>query len=378
MINKRLLIKNIISHNDEGTFFDKKQGITLTSTPGKAKFLKHICALSNSNPNNDSYIIIGVSDDNKILGVPPIDDSVIQNLVKSSLLHPPIVTYENIQFPEIEKYQTVGLLTIFGKKEKTSFSKNIWKISLGDSFYRYGSNSIHIDKNFYINEENETIVDSIKRYSTNNLKGLIDGVQEFQSFSNPKYYPEYIVFLDQFVLCWSAWRDNYGERKYYSEIDIQVINENKKIFISATQFADVIIEENYFKIIELVPLGYDKKYELYPLEETSINFHVNGTYSIEKTINFKHPIFPKEEIENLYSRTKALTKKYLEGVCPKDEMNFQEGIAQYYLVCYLNGIEDAKNDLYESREYLDGSAAEWQTECIRILEKYEKTIANNV
>lgn len=372
MINKRLLIKNIISHNDEGTFFDKKQSINLTSTPEKAKFIKHICALSNSNPNNDSYIIVGVSDENRILGVPSMDDSVIQNLVKSLLLNPPIVSYENIQFPETEKYQTVGLLTIFGKKDNTSFSKNIWKISQGDSYYRYGSNSILIDEKFYVNEKNETIVDSIKRYSTNNLKGLIDGVQDFQTLSNPKYYPEYLVFLDQFVLCWSAWRDSYGERKYYSEIDIQIINENKKIFISATQFADIIIEDNCFKIVELVPLGYDSNYELYPLEETSINFHVNGTYSIKKNIVFKPPIFPKEEIKNLYARTKGLTQKYLEGVYPKEEMNFQEGIAQYYLVCYLNGIESAKDDLYKSREYLDGSAAEWQTECMRILEKYEK------
>ena len=29
---------------------------------GKAKFLKHICALSNTNPENNSDIIIGVED----------------------------------------------------------------------------------------------------------------------------------------------------------------------------------------------------------------------------------------------------------------------------------------------------------------------------
>ena len=82
MINKRLLIKNLLSHNDENSFYDKKQKLSLSNKEGKAKFLKHICALSNSNPENNSYIVIGVSDErNEIIGVDFFDDSKIQNLV---------------------------------------------------------------------------------------------------------------------------------------------------------------------------------------------------------------------------------------------------------------------------------------------------------
>ena len=58
MINKRLLIKNLFAHNDESSFYDKKLKINIGSKEGKAKFLKHICALSNSNPNNNSYIVL--------------------------------------------------------------------------------------------------------------------------------------------------------------------------------------------------------------------------------------------------------------------------------------------------------------------------------
>jgi hypothetical protein len=373
MINKRLLIKNIISHNDEGTFYDKKRIISLSNDSEKAKLLKHICALSNSNPENDSYMIFGISDEeNSIVGVKPFDDSVIQNLVKSNLENPPIVTYENIQFPETENYQTVGLLTIFEKKEQSSFTKNIWKIKKGNSYYRHGSTSLIIDEKFYVNEKNKSIVESTKEYSINNLKGLIDGVQEFKSLTEPEYQPETIVYLNQFVLCWSAWRDKYGKRDYYTEIDIQLLNENKKIFISAVQYADIIINDKEFKIIELVPLGYDENFDLYPLEETSIKFLDNGTYSITTKIVFEFPNFPKEEIDKLYVRTKALTEKFKEGVFPKEERNFQEGIAEYYLLCYLNGIKEARTDLIESINYLDGSAAEWQRECQTILEKYEK------
>jgi hypothetical protein len=379
MLNKRLLIKNILSHNDEGTFFDKKRIISLSSDSEKAKLLKHICALSNSNPKNESYIIFGVLDeDNSIVGVPPFDDSVIQNLVKSNLENPPIVSYENIQFPETKNYQTLGLLTIFEKIEQSSFTKNIWKIKKGSTYYRYGSNSIIIDENFYLNKKNTSIVNSIKEYSINNLKGLINGVQEFKSLSDSAYNPENIVFLDQFVLCWSAWKDKYGERDYFSEIDIQLVNENKKILISAVQYTDIIITENEFKIIELVPLGYEDKFDLFPLEETSILFRENGTYSITTKTVFKFPAFPKEEIRILYQRTKSLTEKYKQGEFPREERNFQEGIAEYYLLCYLNGIETARTDLIESINYLDGSAAEWQNECLLILDKYEKTMPNNV
>ena len=81
MINKRLLIKNLLAHNDENSFYDKKRKIDISHKEGKAKFLKHICALSNSNPKNNSYIVIGVEDeDNNIVGVDFFDDSKIQNL----------------------------------------------------------------------------------------------------------------------------------------------------------------------------------------------------------------------------------------------------------------------------------------------------------
>ena len=46
MINKRLLIKNLLAHNDENSFYDKKRKIDISFKEGKAKFLKHICALS--------------------------------------------------------------------------------------------------------------------------------------------------------------------------------------------------------------------------------------------------------------------------------------------------------------------------------------------
>lgn len=113
MINKRLLIKNLLAHNDESSFYDKKRRIDLGSKEGKAKFLKHICALSNSNPKNNSYIVVGVEDEsNEITGVDFFDDSKLQNLVNAYLTNAPLIAYENVMFPHLPEDKVVGLVTI--------------------------------------------------------------------------------------------------------------------------------------------------------------------------------------------------------------------------------------------------------------------------
>jgi predicted HTH transcriptional regulator len=108
MINKRLLIKNLLAYNDECSFYDKKRQLNLHTREGKAKFLKHICALSNSNPANNSYIVVGVEDqDNEIVGDDFFDDSHIQNLVNAYLENPPKIQYENVPFPNLPKDKVV-------------------------------------------------------------------------------------------------------------------------------------------------------------------------------------------------------------------------------------------------------------------------------
>ena len=130
MINKRLLIKNLLAHNDECSFYDKKRQLNLHTKEGKAKFLKHICALSNSNPSNNSYIVVGVEDENnEITGDDFFDDSRIQNLVNAFLENPPKIQYENVPFPNLPKDKVVGL-TLFNGKIKDSLS--LTRIELDD------------------------------------------------------------------------------------------------------------------------------------------------------------------------------------------------------------------------------------------------------
>ena len=180
MINKRLLVKALLAHNNENSFYDKKLKITLDNKEGKAKFLKHICALSNSNPQNNSYIVIGVDDeDNNIVGVDFFDDSKIQNLINAYLTNPPIVQYENIPFPHLPDDKVVGLVTIRSIEKITSLRKNIWKYYGGSVFFRDGSMSMPKVFDIEIKDVNSKIVEAIENNAQNNIEHTLNGVFDF-------------------------------------------------------------------------------------------------------------------------------------------------------------------------------------------------------
>ncbi len=170
MINKRLLIKNLLAHNDESSFYDKKRQLNLHTREGKAKFLKHICALSNSNPSNNSYIVVGVEDhNNEIVGADFFDDSRIQNLVNAYLEHPPKIQYENIQFPNLSKDKVIGLVTIQPNKKVSFFKKSIHTIFAQSVFVRIGSNTQPTQLGFDRNSQNEATVVNIENHSRNSI-----------------------------------------------------------------------------------------------------------------------------------------------------------------------------------------------------------------
>lgn len=374
MLNKRILIKNLLSHNDENTFYDKKESLDLFSSMGKGKFLKHICALSNSNPINNSYLIIGIADEtNEIKGVEFVDDSMIQNLVTAYLTNPPLVKYENIYFPNLPKERVIGLLTISSVSNRTSVKKTIGKAFSGTCYYRKGSNSIPIDEGFALDPTNPITVSEIEKFSKVSLKELLDDIFDFYNMWDKEYAPQYIVFKDQFVVCWAGYRTDFGEKQILSEVDIRIVNEGTRIFYSAVQWVDVIITDSEFVITEYVNLGFDDNYKLYPFEKTSFCFGDNGQYIIKTEVIFEPPKFDKGEIQKLYGRAKELENKIKMGlpIGTGKDYSFAEGLANYFLICHFNGIKEAKNDLINSSNYLDGAASEWQSDCIRILEKFK-------
>lgn len=373
MINKRLLIKNLLAHNDENSFYDKKRKIDIGQKEGKAKFLKHVCALSNSNPKNNSFIVIGVEDaDNNIIGVDFFDDSKIQNLINAYLTNPPIVQYENVPFPHLPEHKVVGLVTIRPIDKLTSLRKNIWKYFGGTVFFRDGSISMPKVFESDIKDVNSKIVQSIENHSQNNIEYTLDGVFDFMK-NREDYNPLYKVFKEYFVVCWSGQKKEVKDEIFYSRVDIELINEQVRLFFSALDEVSIVIDNNSFKIVEYVKLGLQNSFKYYPLEETIINFGNNANYTIDSTLVFEPPQYDKKMLYHIYNANNALLEKLKRGISLNlIEVKELQNLPVKYLICYLNSFPEALDKLKAAKPFLKKFGADIYIrykEAVRVLRK---------
>ncbi|QNK77005.1 ATP-binding protein [Winogradskyella sp. PAMC22761] len=373
MINKRLLIKHLLAHNDENSFYDKKRKIDIGSKEGKGKFLKHICALSNSNPKNNSYIVIGVEDeDNKIIGVDFFDDSKIQNLINAYLTNPPIVQYENIPFPHLPENKVVGLVTIRAIDSITSLRKNIWKYYGGSVFFRDGSISMPKVFDLEIKDVNSNIVAAIENNAQNNIQLTLDGVFHFLN-KRQDFNPQYKVFKEYFVLCWSGAKKQVKNETFFSRVDIEMVNEHVLLFYSALDEVAISYTENSFKIVEYVRLGLHQSFKYYKLEEKIIYFNDNANYSIETNLIFEPPQFDKKVLHHIYNTNNTILKKLQKNrPLKRNEEEDLKDLAASYLICYFNGFENALLKLEIAKPYIknyDLKLYSAYKETIRILRK---------
>ncbi|MEM1002212.1 MAG: ATP-binding protein [Bacteroidota bacterium] len=373
MINKRLLIKNLLAHNDENSFYDKKRKIDIGFKEGKAKFLKHICALSNSNPKNNSYIVIGVEDeDNKIIGVDFFDDSKIQNLINAYLTNPPIVQYENISFPHLPDDKVVGLVTIRPMEKLTALRKNIWKYYGGAVFFRDGSMSMPKVFDIEIKDVNSRIVKAIENHAQNNIELTLNGVFDFMN-KRGDYQPAYLVFQEYFVLCWSGLKKQVKDEVFYSRVDIELINEQVRLFYSTLDEVSINYSNSSFEIIEYVRLGLNQSFKYYKLEHTIIRFTDSANYQIDSKLIFEPPQFDRKVLHHIYNANNALLKKLEKGLSlTASERLDLNNLAASYLICYLNDFPQAIEKLHHSKPYLKKMSNELYLsykETIRILRK---------
>jgi hypothetical protein len=354
MINKRLLIKNLLAQNDENSFYDKKRQLNLHTREGKAKFLKHICALSNSNPANNSYIVVGVEDlDNEIVGVDFFDDSHIQNLVNAYLEHPPKIQYENVPFPNLPKDKVIGLVTIKPKNNSSYFKKGIHTILVNSVFIRHGSNTMPTEEKIKKNFQNSETVIGIENNARNNIEYTLDGVFDFMNFRHKDMAPKYKVFKELFVICWAGIPKKVRDKIFLSRVDIELINEQVKLFYSAQDVVTITFDDHTFTITEYVSLGLNDKTSYYPLEKQTIYFYENGYYKIENEMLFQPPEFSRKMLYHIYNSNIALLAKLEKGLTlTTSEHKDLENIPSTFMICYLNGFEDAKEKLVHAKQLL--------------------------
>lgn len=354
MINKRLLIKNLLAHNDECSFYDKKRQLNLHTKEGKAKFLKHICALSNSNPSNNSYIVVGVEDENnEITGDDFFDDSRIQNLVNAFLENPPKIQYENVPFPNLPKDKVVGLVTIKPKSKTSYFKKSIHTILANATFVRRGSNTTPTEDKIPYSKLNLETVLSIENSSRNSISNTLDGVIDFVNNRHKDMPSKYKVFKELFVICWAGIPKKIRDKTFFTRVDIELVNEQIKLFYSAQDDVTIDFDENTFTITEYVPLGLNDKTSYYPLEQQKLSFFDNGYYKIETEMLFDPPQFNRKVLFHIYNSNLSLLKKMQKGIELSDrELQDLINLPSTLMICYLNGFEDAKQKLIEAKPLL--------------------------
>jgi hypothetical protein len=382
MINKRLLIKNLLAHNDESSFYDKKRQLNLHTKEGKAKFLKHICALTNSNPANNSYIVVGVEDhDNEITGADFYDDSRIQNLVNAFLENPPKIQYENVPFPILPKDKVIGLVTIKPKEGISYFRKGIYTIPAGATFMRRGSNSMPVESSAEMNYRNEQVVAEIENSSRNSIEHTLDGVLDFINNRHKDMSAKHKVFKELFVVCWAGHKKMVKHNTYYSRVDIELINEQVKLFYSALDEVSIKYDEDSFAITEYVSLGLNDKTSYYPLEEVIIRFEENGSYRIESNLLFDPPQYNRKMMYHIYNSNLALLDKLKKGIeLSEREQRDLENLPSTFMICHLNGFEDAKQKLADAKPYLKAYPKPTVylafKEAMRILRKMKYDVVN--
>ena len=345
MINKRLLVKKLLAHNDENSFYD------------------------------NSYIVVGVEDqDDKLIGVDFYDDSKIQNLVNSYLDHPPKIQYENIHFPGMQKHKVIALISIAAQPEITSLKRRIWKYERGLKFFRRGSNSMSTFGNLEIKYSNRDLVKAIEKSASNNLELTLNGVFDFINSHKDMHQPSYKVFQEQFVVCWAGKKKQVGEKVFYSRVDIELINEQVRLFYSSLDEVKIEFNRDTFLITEYVFLKLGEKFDYHPFEKTIIHFKANGRYKIVTEVLFDPPEFDKEVLFHEFNHCNTLLDKLIKGsFLTQYDLNEIKKLPTNYLICVLNEIPRAQEKLLKAKPFLkaldDKTAYIKYKEAVRVIRK---------
>ncbi len=184
--------------------------------------------------------------------------------------------------------------------------------------------------------------------------------------------PKYNVFKELFVICWAGIPKKVKDKTYLSRVDIELINEQIKLFYSALDEVVIEFDEHSFTITEFVPLGLNDKTSYYPLEQQVIRFYDNGYYKIESNMLFEPPEFNRKMLHHIYNSNLALLAKLQKPqMLSERDVKDLENLPSTLMICYLNGFEDAKHKLIEAKLLLKPFPKVYLSfkEALRILRK---------
>jgi hypothetical protein len=126
-----------------------------------------------------------------------------------------------------------------------------------------------------------------------------------------------------------------------------------RLFYSALDEVAISYDDRSFKIIEYVRLGLQQSFKYYKLEETLITFEDNANYSIDAKLIFEPPQFNRKLLHHIYNTNNAILEKLEKNMrLAPHEISDLENLAASYLICYLNGFDEALPKLDYIKPYL--------------------------
>jgi DNA modification methylase len=229
----------------------------------------------------------------------------------------------------------------------------IHTIEARTTFVRIGSNSLPTLEKIPFSKQNIETVISIENNSRNSIAHTLDGVLDFITVRHKNRYTEHHVFKELFVVCWSGNKKKIRDTLYFSRVDIELINEQIKLFYSAQDEVTIAYTDSSFIITEYISLGLNDKTSYYPLEKVTITFFDNGYYKMENKMLFEPPQFNKKMLHHIYNSNNSLLEKIKKNTTISDrELIDLHNVPYTFMICYLNGFHDAKALLIEAKPFL--------------------------
>ncbi len=142
-------------------------------------------------------------------------------------------------------------------------------------------------------------------------------------------------------------------KTFFSRVDIELINEQVKLFYSAQDVVTIAYDDATFTITEYVALGLNDKTSYYALEQQQISFFDNGYYKIETEMLFEPPQYNRKMLFHIYNTNLSLITKMQKGLALNErEEKDLENLPSTLMICYLNGFSEAKHKLIDAKPLL--------------------------
>ena len=100
-----------------------------------------------------------------------------------------------------------------------------------------------------VSKTNTETVISIENNSRNSIENTLEGVIDFIHVKHKDLHSNYKVFKELFVICWAGIEKKSKNTTYLSRVDIELINEQIKLFYSAQDVVEITFDEDSLNMV---------------------------------------------------------------------------------------------------------------------------------